>query len=112
MTSRLAQLQTMRELSAMMVTAAHADDWERLAELEGQVAVLRDALSANANTPATIATNEAEDLARQSELILSILSNHEEVLRHTHPKLAEVRQLLDDASARRRIDQAYGIDNS
>ncbi len=112
MASRLARYQEMRALSARMVEAAHADDWESLAELEKQVAALRNGLIADEQVLAAAHTPAAEELVQQAQLIQSILANQDEVARHTQPRLEEMRRLLGDATSRRRLDQAYGIEES
>lgn len=108
MPGRLASYREMRELSARMVEAAHADDWERLAELEQKTAALRDGLAADSLT----ASATREELAQQARLIQDILADHEEVARWTQPKLNEMRALLGDATLRRRLDQTYDIKES
>ncbi len=108
MDSRLARYQEMHELAAHMVRAAHADDWERLAELETRIAALRDSLAADSPTASTA----PDDLAQQARLIQEILAAHEEVARRTQPALDEMRRLLGDATSRRRLDQAYGFEET
>jgi flagellar protein FliT len=77
-------------LSARMVEAARANDWDRLIALERAVAELRDALlqarEGEAESP--------QAAARRRELIRRILEDDAEVRRHTEPWMEKVRRFL------------------
>lgn len=94
----------MRALSAKMVAAARARDWETLVALERSVAKLRDALLDDDN--AALSDAEKETKAR---LIQCILEDDAEVRRHTEPQMEEVRRFLGNAAKKRQIERAYGI---
>lgn len=94
----------MSSLSAEMVAAAQAQEWERLVALEQAVSSLRDTLIADgdsANLP-----SEERDL--KAALIQRILDDDAEIRRHTEPWMEHVRQFLDSANNQRRIETAYG----
>lgn len=96
--------QQMSALSAEMVAAAQAQEWERLVALEQSVSSLRETL---------IAEGESADLADDSRvlkaaLIQRILDNDAEIRRHTEPWMEHVRQFLGDGVRQRRVEQAYG----
>lgn len=85
--------ETMNRLSAQMVDAAAANDWDRLTRLEQEVAQLRDALhSGRPQAPLT-----AEQRARKFALIRRILANDAEVRRHTMPWMEQVRRFLENS---------------
>ena len=108
MPSQISRYQEMSELSARMVEAAHAGDWEKLSELESALAGLRDDLAASDDaTPL-----DETALAQKALLIQHILANHDEVLRYAQPRLKDICHDLDDITSRRRIDQAYGVEES
>lgn len=91
-------------LSARMVEAARANDWDRLIALERAVAQLRDALlqegGAAAENP--LATE------RRRELIRRILEDDAEVRRHTEPWMEKVRRFLTGDPRRQPIDRTTG----
>jgi flagellar protein FliT len=107
MLSMVAQIEIyerMRGLSAQMVEAARAGDWERLIALEKSVAALRDALlGGEAN--AGITASEAQ---RKAELIGGILEDDAEIRRHTEPWMERLRQFLGGAAKKRQVERAYG----
>ncbi len=110
MPAQLACYQEMHALSARMVEAAQADDWERLTELEQGLAGLRDMLIPEADLAKNGHPPVAEDLAQKALLIQSILANQDEIVRYTQPKMDEMRAVLGDAASRRRLDQAYDVE--
>lgn len=88
--STIVMYETMGSISARMVEAARANDWDRLAELERDVASLRDVLM-------RAATREAlspDELARKVQLIHRILADDAEVRRHTEPWMEAIRPFL------------------
>ena len=96
--------QEMYILSAHMLAAVERNDWDRVLELESQVAALRDHLIAH---PVPVTASE-EAIAEQKRLISEIILNHETVRRQAQPRLEEARQQLGSATNQRRVDQAYG----
>ncbi len=96
--------ETMGEISARMVEAAQANDWDRLVELERNVANLRDSLRAE-DRPMALS---AEERARKLGLIHRILDADAEVRRHTEPWMAQVRVFLGSAARERAMKRSYG----
>lgn len=101
--TNLALYESLSRLSAAMVSAAQANDWERLCELEAKVARLRDALAA----PLRLSAAGAEDTARKIELIHHILDNDAEIRRHTEPWMESVRRFLGGATKGRTMRASY-----
>ena len=103
MPSQIELYEQMRALSGLMVEAARANDWERLVDLENDVAALRDKLIADEG--GQLAPSEVE---QKRHLIRTILQDDAEVRRHTEPWMEHVRQFLGGAARKQRIDRAYG----
>lgn len=95
----------MGRISALMVEAARADDWERLIELEAGVRRLRDTLMA---LPAETGL-AAGDVARRRRLIERILDDDAEIRRHTEPWMEHVRHLLGDNKRLLELQRAYAV---
>lgn len=104
MPSQLDLYQQMNALSARMVEAARANDWDLLIDLERDVAALRAALMAE--DAEILAPDEIE---RKRRLIQNILQDDAEVRRHTEPWMEQVRRFLGGDIRKRQVDQAYGI---
>lgn len=104
MASQIDLYQEMNALSAGMVEAAQAQDWDRLVALEQSVSALRNELQRDDES---IILSPAERELKAA-LIQQILDNDAEIRRHTEPWMEHVRGYLGDTRARRRIDQAYG----
>jgi flagellar protein FliT len=100
----LALYQQLSEASAAMVEAARANDWERLVDLEREVARLRDALMNGQIPPNPGAA--AEEEARRA-LIQRILDDDAEVRRHTEPWMEQIRRYLGGGVRRREVERAY-----
>lgn len=105
MMNPLAHYERMDALSGAMVRAAQAQDWDRLADLEHEVAALRDALALRDVPPDSLSALER---TRKVALIHRILDNDAEVRRHTEPWMEHVRRLLAGAHATRSVARAYG----
>jgi len=105
MLSQLAMYETMSQLSAQMVEAAHAQDWDTLVELENQVSALRDCLIARNEDIAAYPSQ----VNQKRQLIQSILANDAEVRRHTEPWMEHLRQYLGDNARRRNVERAYSV---
>ena len=95
--------ETMSEISARMVDAARANDWDRLVALEQDVAHLRDTLALEDRRPAL----SAEQRERKVRLIRRILADDAEVRRHTEPWMDSVRKMLGRGARERSVRQAY-----
>ena len=105
MPSQIDLYQEMSALSASMVEAAQAHEWERLVELEHNVSALRRTLMADDDN----AGLDARERTLKAALIQRILDDDAEVRRHTEPWMEHVRQFLGDTRAKRRVDLAYGV---
>lgn len=92
-------------LSAQMVGAAQANDWERLVELEKSVSALRDVLMVDENG-APLSPGDAEI---KLALIQRILDDDAEIRRHTEPWMDHLRQILGDTVRRGQLEHAYGV---
>jgi len=103
MTSQIALYQEMGILSARMVDAARAQDWETLIALEHSVAELRDTLSKNGDNDLS-----GTDLEHKSRLIQQILEDDAEVRRHTEPWMEHMRKFLGSGAKQRQVERAYG----
>lgn len=94
----------MSALSARMVEAARAEDWERLIDLERSVSGLRESLARDAED----ASADPREAERKRDLIRRILRDDAEVRRHTEPWMEQVRQFLTGGARKQRVDRAYG----
>lgn len=102
--SGLTLYETMSEISAGMVEAAQASDWQRLVSLEQRVASVRDLLDGE-RSAAELTSAERE---RKVALIHRILANDAEVRRHTEPWMEQVRRFLNGPAQERNVRRAYG----
>lgn len=91
-------------LSARMVEAARAHDWDRLIALERAVAQLRDTLMQDGGA----AAETPEETERRRELIRRILEDDAEVRRHTEPWMEKVWRFLNGNAGWQQIDRRYG----
>lgn len=89
--------ETMGEISDRMVEAAQTNDWDRLVDLEKNVARLRDSLQVEDRSPFALTD---EERSRKLRLIHHILEADAEIRRHTEPWMTPVRQFLDRCGAR------------
>jgi flagellar protein FliT len=101
----LATYETMSALSAQMVQAARANDWDRLVALEKDCAGLARHLEADVQRPALSETERARKVA----LIHQILDDDAEVRRHTEPWMEQVKQFLGAGARERGLRRAYGV---
>jgi flagellar protein FliT len=90
MPSQIDTYQDMSALSAQMVEAASANDWNRLVALERAVVALRDTLTAAEDN----AGLSEQELAVKAALIRRILDDDAEVRRHTEPWMEKLRHLF------------------
>ena len=102
MASQIELYRQMSALSAQMVRAARASDWDQLIDHERDVAALRDALQS---------TFELElspfESGEKRRLIQSILKDDAEVRRHTEPWMEKVRMFLGQDHQRPNINQPF-----
>ena len=103
MASQIDIYKDMSTLSAQMVEAAHAHDWELLICLEKSVAALRNKLP-RVDDNATLSPDE---LAIKRDLIQGILENDAAVRTCTEPWMEQLRGFLGNSNKRRRARQAY-----
>jgi flagellar protein FliT len=104
MSAQIEIYEQMCALSARMVEAARASDWDQLIDLERSVANLRQTLL-NEPEGGTIDAFEAE---KKRALIQQILRDDAEVRRHTEPWMEQVRRFLSGDTRKRQVDRAYG----
>lgn len=102
--STLALYESMNAISARMVAAAAACDWDGLVALERECAALARRLEGREEP---LPLSEAER-ARKMDLIRRILADDAEVRRHTEPWLEQVRQFLGGGARERSVRRAYG----
>lgn len=107
MPSQIQLYEEMSLLSARMVAAARARDWDNLAELEHGVSALRQALLAIPEDQG----DTAADLARKHNLIQRILDDDAEVRCHTEPWMERVRHFLGDRDRLRERQRACAADS-
>jgi flagellar protein FliT len=97
----------MSELSAMMVNAARATDWDRLSGLELEVRQIRDELQRLEPAEGPALPLSGTDRQRKMELIKQILQDDREVRRHTEPWMESVRAMLGGNARGRAVRAAY-----
>ena len=101
--STISLYETLSGISGDMVHAAETGDWDRLIELERNVARLRDRLSVeDAQTRLTECERE-----RKVHLIKRILADDRKVRSYTEPWMEHVRRFLGDATPGRDIRSSY-----
>jgi flagellar protein FliT len=91
-------------LSAQMVEAARANDWDRLVVLERNVASLRDSLMGDDDNSRL----SMQEVDLKHGLIQRILDDDAEIRRHTEPWMEQVRRFLGGRNSRERVERAYG----
>lgn len=101
----LSTYERMSELTDQMVQAARDNDWDRLCELEQQLAGLREWLVRHDAQPARLNETERQ---RKVELIKRMLADDREVRRHTEPWMEDVRKLLATGNRARNLQATYG----
>jgi flagellar protein FliT len=104
MASQIETYQQMSALSAAMVEAARAQEWEKLVTLEESVAALRNSLMQDDDPAANLSESERN---LKAALIQRILDDDAEVRRHTEPWMEHVRRFLGEGNTRRRVENAY-----
>jgi len=104
MPTQIELYQDMTALSAEMVEAARAHDWNRLVALEKSVAALRNGLMGNDDNSRLTATERS----RKAAMIQRILDDDAEIRRHTEPWMEQVRHFLGGTAVRQKVARAYG----
>lgn len=104
MAAQIEIYEQMCALSARMVEAARAQDWDNLVALEEAVAGLRDTLMHEAQAM----PSAPQDAEKMRTLIQRILQDDAEIRRHTEPWMEQVRRFLTGNTRKRQVDQAYG----
>ena len=108
MASQIQLYKQMSRLSTRMVRAARASDWDRLIELEREVAALRDALGENVVLDVTAGDVGLDaEVGEKRRLIQLILQDDAEVRRHTEPWMEKVRMFLGQDHQRQNFDQPF-----
>jgi len=102
--SSIALYETMSSLSAQMVEAATACDWDKLTLLEKECARLARHLETSGEP---VRLSDAERV-RKRDLIQRILADDAEVRRHAEPWMEQVRQFLGGGARARTMRRAYG----
>lgn len=102
MASQIDYFEEISALSADMVEAAKANDWDRLVMLEHEVGRIRELLVTSADVPL-----ESEEIDRKRVLIHRILEDDAEIRRHTEPWMEHVRLYLGSQNRRRQVHNAY-----
>lgn len=100
----LSMYEKMLGLTAQMVAAASAGDWNRLVELETSCAACVDALRQN---DAAIALN-AESRLRKVEYIKRLLADDRKIRELTMPWMAQLSALINSTGTQRRLAITYG----
>ena len=90
-------------LSAQMVEAARAGDWEQLVSLERNVATLRDGLVGDEDNISL----SLQELDQKHYLIQRILEDDAEIRRHTEPWMERVRRFLGGRPTHERVERTY-----
>lgn len=103
MPSQIEIYQEMSALSARMVEAAQAQDWDSLVVLESSVSELRNTLMTDDDN-ARLTVGERN---LKAALIQRILDDDAQVRLHTEPWMEQVRKYLGDSARRRDVRNAY-----
>lgn len=108
MSASLKLIDEMVELSSEMVSAAVANDWETLVELERRLASRRIALARLEPSGAQADQLGEAALDVKAKKIAQILANDAAVRQHVDPWMDSARKLLADGSRDRAVRRAYG----
>ncbi len=104
----LSLFESMATTSANMLDAARANDWDRLATLEREMAAMRDELMRLEPNGRQSDGLTAPEHLRKVTLVEQMLDNDREIRRHVEPWLASTRKLLSGSSRERAVRAAYG----
>lgn len=103
MTAAQNGLEHMAALSSQMVTAAQANDWDTLVQLEEQMTAVRTQLE---NTPPAV-PSDADTLARHAALLHQMQEDQAKVMEHVRPWMDSARNLLAGHAKGRAVHKAY-----
>ncbi|MEO0318970.1 MAG: hypothetical protein RL404_2647 [Pseudomonadota bacterium] len=100
----VALYQEVERLTGGMLSAAHQQDWDRLAALEAGCARCIDSIK-GCPVPARLSEE-----ARQKKFLLlkSILANDREIRKLAEPWMQQISHLLGSANAECRVRRSYG----
>lgn len=97
--------ETMVGITARMLDAASASEWDLLAELEQECAACARQLKANEGaTPLT-----GQDRQRKVDAIRRMLAADRQIRDLTTPWMARLSALINNTSTERRVARAYGV---
>lgn len=102
--SVIAMYETVCGISAQMVEAARANDWNRLVALERDVAGIRRRLEAGEFG----SDLSPQELRQKISLIHRILDDDAEVRRHTEPWMEQVQRFLGGPVRQHNVRHPYG----
>ncbi|MDQ8024134.1 MAG: flagellar protein FliT [Moraxellaceae bacterium] len=105
--SSLHLYETMSGLTGQMVDAARAEDWDRLCELEKEVAGLRDRLASEDPITAPQGLSDSALRAQKLTLIRRMLDDDRTVRSYTEPWMESVRSFLAAGTRTRNVRMAY-----
>jgi flagellar protein FliT len=107
--TNLTRYKAVSALSARMLDAARANDWDHLSALEQEVATLMQvAKEEDATSHTHYMENESLRLEKVA-LIQQILADDREIRSYTEPWMESVRALLSEGSRKRAVNNMYGV---
>ena len=98
--------ESMSELTANMVVAAREQDWDRLCELEREVAALRERLMIADPVGAPMQL-DPQSRERKLSLIRRMLDDDRSIRSYTEPWMDSVRRLLSSGRREQSVRMAY-----
>lgn len=101
-------VESMSALSTSMVEAARANDWDRLAQLEQQLAALRNELARLEPGGRQSEALSEDDRRRKAELVARMLADGDEIRTHVEPWMESARRVLSTDTRARTMRAAYG----
>lgn len=101
-------IESMSALSTAMVEAARANDWDRLAALELQLAAVREEIARLEPGGRQSEALSDDERRRKAALIAQILTDGEEVRTHVVPWMDSARRVLSADARARTMRAAYG----
>lgn len=92
-------------ITDQMLTAATANDWDRLATLELQCAACVRQLKANGDAQPLA----AQERSRKVDAIRKMLAADRQIRDLTQPWMAKLSAMINNKGTERRVARAYGI---
>lgn len=108
MNATLKAFEEMAQISAGMVAAAVANDWDQLVSLEKAMHELRKGLAILEPAGSQLPGLDAAEQQHKAQLITRILEDAELVRTHVDPWMVSTRKLLSDGARDRAVRNAYG----